>query len=49
MRILEVINLSKTEADKICLKLFGMNSEDYAKRILKAWREEQNNKKEGTA
>jgi hypothetical protein len=31
--------ITKSEADKKCMDLFGMNSDDYAKRILKAWKE----------
>jgi acetamidase/formamidase len=33
--------LTKAEADRKCMMLFGMNSDDYAKRILMAWKVEQ--------
>jgi len=35
--------MSKAEADKKCMCLFGMDSDAYAKRILKAWKECQKN------
>ncbi len=42
--------MTKEEADKKCMRLFGMNSEDYAKRILEAWKEEKkSNEPEVTA
>jgi hypothetical protein len=37
--------MTKLEADKKCILLFGMNSEDYARKVLRMW-EEDNKEKE---
>jgi hypothetical protein len=38
--------MTKSEADKLCFKWFGMSSDDYTKRIMKAWEENRTKDKE---
>lgn len=33
--------ITKEEADKKCMRLFGMNSDEYAKRIYEEWEKEK--------
>ncbi len=40
--------MTKSEADKLCFKWFGMSLDDYAKRIMKAWEEENRTKDKET-